>query len=163
MRGRKPKPTEVKKLAGNPGNRPLNAREPQMPSGGEAFDAVPLELHHDLVASSEWERLAPMLRKARVATEADRASLMALCQQWSRYLEANGSVAKAGMVVRSPSGYPMPNPYIAISNKALTICVKLWTELGLTPSSRSRVIAGDDESSADPFAEFDKAPDRHVN
>ena len=33
MRGRKPKPTVLKLLDGNPGKRPLNDREPAAPSG----------------------------------------------------------------------------------------------------------------------------------
>jgi phage terminase small subunit len=47
----------------------------------------------------------------------------------------------------------MPNPYLAIATKALAGCTRLWPELGLTPSSRSRVQVpvGDD----DPFSEFD--------
>lgn len=140
MRGRKPKPTALKMLSGNPGRRKLNQREPVMPAT-DAADLPPVELSNDLVAGSEWMRLAPMLRASRTVTDADRGSLIAVCQQWSRYLEANGNVAKAGMVVKSPSGYPMPNPYIGIANKALGNCVKLWAELGLTPSSRSRVSA----------------------
>jgi len=162
MRGRKPQPTELKKLQGNPGKRPLNTREPVMPEADPSFDAPPVELASDLVAAGEWQRLAPILRKSKTVTEADRGALLSLCQQWSRYLEANKSVATAGMVVRSPSGYPMPNPYIAIANRALSMCVKLWAELGLTPSSRSRVTSVGDDSAGDPFAEFDATP-AHVN
>lgn len=162
MRGRKPKPTALKKLQGNPGKRLLNAREPVMPESTDEFDQPPLELASDLVASGEWQRLAPILRRSKTVTEADRGALLSLCQQWSRYLEANKSVSTAGMVVRSPSGYPMPNPYIAIANRALAMCVKLWAELGLTPSSRSRVTTVD-TSASDVFAEFDEHPPRHVN
>jgi len=61
------------------------------------------------------------------------------------------------MVVRSPSGYPMPNPYIGISNKALGNCLKLWVELGLTPSARARVSTAPGFSGEDDvFAEFDE-------
>lgn len=140
MRGRKPKPTALKVLSGNPGRRQLNVNEPIMPSTASE-DVAPMELSGDLGATKEWDRLAPMLRASRTVTDADRGALVAVCQQWSRYLEANGNAAKTGMVVKSPSGYPMPNPYIAIANKALGNCVKLWSELGLTPSSRSRVSA----------------------
>jgi P27 family predicted phage terminase small subunit len=155
-RGRKPKPTAKKKLDGNPGHRPLNTAEPEIPTAPVTFDAPPLELLGDVVAQAEWARLAPILRRAGTLTEADRGSLLALCQQWSRYLEANRNVATAGMVVRAPSGYPMPNPYIAIANKALGNCARLWVELGLTPSARSRVSKAPlFEPPADAFAEFD--------
>jgi len=136
MRGRKPKPTAQKVLEGNPGKRPLNPHEPDFPPPA---DTIPLELEGDAHALKEWARLSPLLESARVTTEADRGSLVALCQQWSQYLEATQRIRTSGMVVRTPNDYPMPNPYIAIANRALTHCVKLWVELGLTPSSRSRV------------------------
>jgi P27 family predicted phage terminase small subunit len=159
MRGRKPKPTNQKILEGNPGRRPLNAEEPQLPAPTpDVFDAVPIELNADLVAATEWRRLAPMLRKARQITEAERGSLIALCQQWSRYLEAQQGAAAAGMVVLAPSGYPMVNPYIGIANKALAQCRQLWSELGLTPTSRTRVIALGAPRVDDEFAEFDEPP-----
>lgn len=154
-RGRRPKPSAQKRLEGNPGRRPFNAREPQLPP--PSSDAPPLELTTDLVASSEWSRLLPLLKKSHTVTEGDRGSLLALCQQWSRYLEANSKIAQSGMVVRSPSGYPMPNPYIGISNKALGNCLKLWVELGLTPSARARVSTAPGFSGEDDvFAEFDE-------
>ena len=151
MRGRKPKPTAQKVLEGNPGKRPLNHQEPVMPEPSDAFDVPPPELLGDVEAGTEWRRLAPMLRKARTITEADRGSLVALCQQWSWYLKANRNVSTSGMVVKSPSGYPMPNPYMAMANKALGHCLKLWTELGITPSSRSRVTMTSDEPDTRPL------------
>ena len=153
MRGRKPKPTRQKKLEGNPGKRKLPAAEPVLPP---LAAGAPAELEGDAAALREWARLDGMLRSSRVLSEGDRASLVALCQQWSRYLEANRNVAGSGMVVRSPSGYPMPNPFIAIANKSLQMCVKLWAEFGLTPSSRTRVAAREDAPADDPFAEFDR-------
>lgn len=154
MRGRKPKPTALKILTGNPGRRKLNTSEPAI-SADAIVDEPPVELTGDTVACGEWRRLSPMLRESRTVTDADRGSLVALCQQWSRYVEANGAVKTAGMVVRSPSGYPMPNPYIAIANKALGNCVKLWVELGMTPSARSRVAAADaPKGSASPLSRF---------
>lgn len=141
MRGRKPKSTERKLLEGNPGKRRLNTNEPRPPPATADFDDPPPELAENKVAIAEWSRLAPMLRIARQVTEADRGALIALCLEWSRYLEAMQKVKQSGMVVQAPSGYPIPNPYLAIATKALSGCQKLWPELGLTPSSRSRVTA----------------------
>jgi P27 family predicted phage terminase small subunit len=150
MRGRKPTPTDLRVLRGNPGHRPLNVDEPQLPTvQADVFDTPPIELAGDTAASAEWSRLAPMLRTARQVTEAERGSLIALVQQWSRYLDANSKAAAAGMVIKSPSGYPMANPYLGIANRALAHCMKLWAELGLTPSSRSRVSATPAPSAAD--------------
>jgi P27 family predicted phage terminase small subunit len=158
MRGRKPKPTARKVLEGNPGKRPLNAAEPQHPAPeAEAFDAPPDELRDHARASAEWRRLAPLLRQARAVTDADRAALLALCLEWDRYLEATQKIRVHGLVVKTPSGYPMPNPFIAIATKALAGCTKLWPELGLTPSSRTRVKT-DAALPTDAWSEFDEAP-----
>lgn len=153
MRGRKPKPTAQKKLEGNPGQRKLNDHEPEYPPASEE---PPAELVADAAAIAEWLRLVPLLKKSHAITQADRSLLISLCQQWSRYLDANGKVQIAGMVIRAPSGYPMPNPYIAIANKSLGNCVKLWVELGLTPSARSRVTTLPAGFNDDPFSEFDE-------
>jgi P27 family predicted phage terminase small subunit len=139
--GRRPKPTALKILQGNPGKRRLNPNEPQPPVVDERFDAPPVELGGDPAASAEWTRLAPMLRTSRIVSEADRGALVALCQQWSAYLESHGKVRTLGMVVKGANGQPLVNPYFAVADKALKHCQKLWTELGLTPSCRSRIAA----------------------
>ena len=141
MRGRKPRSTQSKLLTGNPGKRAINHDEPSAEVPGETFDAPPGELEGNAGAQDEWRRLAPLLRKNRQVTESDRAALIAMCLEWGRYLEATKKVQQHGMVIKTPSGYPVVNPYLSIATKALAGCAKLWPELGLTPSSRSRVKA----------------------
>jgi P27 family predicted phage terminase small subunit len=152
MRGRKPKPTHQKVLEGNPGKRAINRQEPPLPP--ETFEQLPRELAGDQVAADEWRRLAPILRARRAVTVADRAALIAVCREWSRYLFASDKATP--LVVLTKSGYPMPNPYLGIAARALAACARLWPELGLTPSSRSRVRI--DAPPGDEFAEFDDAP-----
>jgi P27 family predicted phage terminase small subunit len=158
MRGRKPKPTARKRLDGNPGKRPLNDAEPTPPTPDETFDAPPIELDDFPGAAAEWTRLAPMLRTARQVTAADRSAMIALCMEWDRYLVAMAHVKKAGMVVKAPGGYPMTNPYLAIATRALGNCSRLWPELGLTPSSRSRLHVDGPGPDGDAFSEFDQPP-----
>ena len=141
-------------MEGNPSKRPLNPLEPQPPVPEAAtFDEPPDVVALLPAAATEWRRLAPMLREGRQITEADRSALMALCLEWARYLEAVTKVASQGLIVLSPNNYPMPNPYIAIATKALQGCARLWPELGLTPSSRSRVQVP--VAPGDTFTEFD--------
>jgi P27 family predicted phage terminase small subunit len=141
-------------IEGNPGHRPLNEQEPTFPAPIDAFDEPPAELEDDETARREWRRLAPMMRAAGVITDADRGALLALCREWARYLSAYDKTTM--LVVKAPSGYPMPNPYIPIANRALNNCIRLWAELGLTPSSRSRVQSGDGPGpGGDAFSEFD--------
>jgi len=161
VRGTKPKSTRTKRLEGNPGKRKLNDREPELPGLGDAFDRPPRELAGDRLACAEWRALVPLLRKARQVTSADRQSLIALCQQWSRYLKAERELRRRGrnrgLVIKTPNGYPVLSPWLAVTNKALAHCAKLWAELGLTPSSRSRVYA-EVPPGGDDFSEFDDAP-----
>jgi len=159
MRGRKPKPTTQKLRDGNPGKRPVNRHEPQPPtSEADTFDQPPPELAGHLIAIAEWTRLAPMLRKCRQITDADRSALIAVCLEWARYLEATRQVAALGLMVKSPNGYPIMNPYLPIMTRALGACTRLWPELGLTPSSRSRVSTDGPGPGGDVFSEFDQPP-----
>ena len=66
---------------------------------------------------------------------------MALCQQWSRYLEAHDKIRELGLIIKRPKGIPMTNPYLPIADKALAHCQRLWIELGLTPSGRTKITA----------------------
>lgn|SRR5262245_8371195 len=157
MRGRKPTSTATKRLTGNPGKRRINAQEPQPPPLPEV---VPEELIGLEDAIAEWRRLSPMLRRARQITDADRAALIALCLEWSRYLDATRQLKTKGLVVEAPSGYLMANPLIAIATKALHGCNRLWPELGLTPSSRSRVKMDGPGVGGDEFSEFDHPLER---
>lgn len=158
MRGRKPKSTGARKLSGNAGKRPLNKAEPQPPAPDpDTFDTPPAELDGQTLAAAEWRRLAPMLRRIRQVTDADRSALVALCLEWGRYIEATQKTLQLGLVVKAPSGYPMTNPYISIATKALAGCARLWPELGLTPSSRSRVKT-DQPAAVDAFEEFTRTP-----
>ena len=97
-----------------------------------------------------------MLRRCRQVTEADRAALIACCLEWAHYEKAIAN--RLPEVVAARSGYLMPNPWIAIANKALAALVKLWVELGLTPSSRSRVSTDGPGPGGDAFSEFDEPP-----
>jgi P27 family predicted phage terminase small subunit len=138
--GRRPQPTALKVLRGNPGKRPLNPREPRMPRADPTFDTPPAALADDPGAIAEWIRVAPMLRAAGLVTESERAALTALCQQWSRYLAAHAQVIALGMVIESAKLVPIPNPYLLVADRALTHCHRLWNELGLTPAGRARAM-----------------------
>lgn len=44
-------------------------------------------------------------------------------------------------MVKSPSGYPMQSPYIAIANRQAEIMMRISSEFGFTPASRGRISA----------------------
>ena len=68
MAGRKPKPTAVKKLEGNPGKRKLNTKEP---NPGKGMPDCPAWLLPE--AKTEWIRLSEKLNQMGVLTEIDRS------------------------------------------------------------------------------------------
>lgn len=135
MRGRKPKPTVLKLLQGNPGKRPLNEREPGALAGApQPPDGL------DDEALLEWNRIIPELREMGVLSRADRPALAAYCTAWSRWRNAEALVKKHGPIVKSPDkGFPMKSPYLTIADQAVETMRKFLIEFGLTPSSRSRV------------------------
>lgn len=47
-------------------------------------------------------------------------------------------VAQVGSVIKSPSGYPIQNPYVADMNKQAATILSVSRELGLTPASKQR-------------------------
>jgi P27 family predicted phage terminase small subunit len=149
MRGRKPKPTLHKVLAGNPGHRPLNDREPIPP-----LEIPDCPEHLQGEARAEWFRICPTLRTMDLLTTADHALLEAYCVIYARWLEAEVMLKKYGTIVKSPDkGFPMTSPYLHVAASSLEQLRKLAVEFGLTPSSRSRIRVGDDwaESDLDEF------------
>lgn len=134
MAGRKPLPTHLKIIKGNPGKRPLNKNEPQF-----TREIPECPDHLDAVAREEWERITQELYRLNLLTTVDRAALAAYCQAWSRWTEAELNLRKTGMVVKTKDGYPLLNPYLSVINKTLLQMRAFLTEFGLTPASRSRI------------------------
>jgi P27 family predicted phage terminase small subunit len=150
MRGRRPKPTRLKVLTGNPGRRPLNPDEPQPEL--QAPDC-PAELGP--VAKREWDRLVVELAKLNLLTNLDRAALAAYCGAYALWAEATQAIQKFGTMVKSPSGYPIQSPYVAIANRQAEIMMRISSEFGFTPGSRSRISA---PSPTPQFGLFDAIP-----
>jgi P27 family predicted phage terminase small subunit len=136
MRGRRPKPTRIKLLTGNPGKRPLNDAEPRPEP---SIPDCPAELSE--LARREWDRLAVELGPLRVVTNLDRAALAAHCSAYALWAEAMEAIQKFGAVIKSPSGFPVQSPYLAIANRQTEIMMRIASEFGFTPASRSRIAA----------------------
>ena len=132
MRGRKPTPTAILRLHGS--RRARHRREPEVKP---RIPTCPLEL--DEVARAEWERITRELHRARVITRLDRAALAAYCSAWSRFIQAQQELQKSGPVVKSPSGYPILNPWLSVLNASIKQMTTLLSELGLSPAARTRI------------------------
>ena len=134
--GRKPRPTNLKLIAGNPGKRPLNQHEPR-----PRRKIPPCPSHLDAEAKREWRRMAHDLYDCGLLSMVDRSALAAYCVCWSKWVAAELKLRESGMVLKSPNGYPILNPYLGIINKTLQKMHAFLTEFGMTPASRSRIQA----------------------
>lgn len=138
-RGRKPTPTAVKELEGNPGKRPLNAKEPKP---AKKAPSCPKWLEPE--AKKEWRRLAKQMEQIGILTEVDMAAFAGYCQAYARWKEAEEFITQHGSIVKTPSGYWQQVPQVSIAQTYLKIMNRFAEQFGLTPSSRSRIIADTD-------------------
>jgi P27 family predicted phage terminase small subunit len=136
QRGRKPKPTALKKLEGNPGKRQLNINEP-IPerTAPECPDWLSDE------AQTEWHRLADKMERMGILTDIDMAAFAGYCQSYARWKEAEEFITKHGSIVKTPSGYWQQVPQVSIAQQYLKDMQKFAEQFGLTPASRSRIVA----------------------
>jgi len=137
MRGRKPTPTPLKILHGNPGKRPLPTDEPQ-PRQGD----VTCPEHLDEEAKKEWARMSAELEPLGLLTVVDRAALAAYCQLYSQSIALGDLVKKLGAALFDNSTTPptpYPNPFIAALNRTLKTMHAFISEFGLSPASRTRI------------------------
>lgn len=136
MCGRKPVPTPLRLVRGNPGKRPFNAHEPKPKVSIPTCPA-----HLSPSGKTEWKRLARTLHDLGVISELDRAALAAYCQAYGRWVDAERKLRETPSLLRTPAGYVQPSPWLGIANKNLELMHKFMSELGLSPVSRNRVSA----------------------
>ncbi|MBY6275390.1 phage terminase small subunit P27 family [Symbiobacterium thermophilum] len=131
--GRKPKPTHLKVLEGNPGKRPLPENEPKP---APIMPECPSWL--DRYGKAEWKRVAPMLHRLGLLTEADGMALALYCDAYSTYRRAREAL-KDGLTFTTPNGYVQQKPEVSIANNAMKQIRAFCAEFGMTPSSRGRI------------------------
>jgi P27 family predicted phage terminase small subunit len=156
MRGRKPKPTYLRVLDGNAGKRPTSDDEPQ-PVGDLEAKAPPAWLSQDQKRGWAYamEHAPPGLLK-----RLDQSVLSVWVCAESIHADAAQKVAQLGSLLKGKTGTPYQNPYLAIMNKQAALMMKAASELGFTPSSRSRVkIDKQIPDAGDPFSKLKRLTD----
>ena len=135
-RGRKPTPTAIKELEGNPGKRKLNENEPKPKK-----KALSCPKWLEPEAKKEWRRLSKQMEQSGILTEVDMASFAGYCQAYARWKEAEEFITQHGTIVKTPSGYWQQVPQVSIAQTYLKIMNRFSEQFGLTPASRSRIVA----------------------
>lgn len=134
MSGPPPKPTQLKRLEGNPGKRPLNENEPQPKTSRPTCPAILTG-----PAKTEWKRIVPELEELGLLSELDRAALAMYCIAWGQVVTLGKMLKDQSPIIRTPNGAVIDNPLISQRDRAMKLAHKFLTEFGMTPSSRSRV------------------------
>lgn len=148
MEGRPPKPTALKAVEGNRGKRATNKQEPD-PDYVEDL-APPAWLPRD--AKKVWNNVAPKLRSAKLLTVVDIELLAMGCVSIAQYRHA---VKQAGarLVIDKATADPADqvdaeddaprgaclNPWLIVQSMAFKQSMKVFTEFGMSPSSRTRL------------------------
>jgi P27 family predicted phage terminase small subunit len=130
--GPPPLPLQLKILRGNPGKRTLPKRtaapKPGAPCPAWLSDG----------AKPHWRRLAPMLLRLGLLTEADQSALACLCEALYDLEWANREIAKEGRTQMGSTGTTVAHPAVLIARQAREHVRKFGAEFGLTPATRSR-------------------------
>lgn len=162
MSGRRPKPTVVKQLAGNPGGRPLNTAEPR-PEVSTA--RAPRGLGAD--GARFWRRYARALADLKILTELDEPALQIAAEHYeiavraarelrelTPLLDADGQpmmiggqvmMVPTGLLIRDRDGNVRKHPLLQVLRDNSTALRSYLTEMGMTPAARSKIRMPEEE------------------
>ena len=154
MRGRKPKPTWLKVVEGNPGKRPLNDAEP--------LAAGDLKAPPDWLTDSQRATWNDAVRNAPpgLLRGIDESVFLVWVVAKDLHRDASEKIAKYGAVIKSPvTGTAMQSPFVSVLNRQAQIMLKAASEMGFSPSSRSRVKVENRIAKGNKFAELKELGD----
>lgn len=134
-RGRKPTPSATKRLRGNPGKRKVNTSEPTYEV---AIPDAPSNL--DEGALTEWNLITQELAAKQVITQVDKAILALYCETYSEWIMLGEMLKENPTVIKTyPTGAEYVTLLLGARRSARQELKQYTTELGITPSSRTKV------------------------
>ncbi len=141
MRGRKPKPSNLRVLQGMRGHRPLNTSEPRPEP-----QTPPCPPGLSPAAQEEWKYITAELEPLGVLAKIDKAAVAGYAQSYADWIECldflrtNGNV----IVLRNDKGEVkqiIAAPQARLALLYLEKVRQFAAELGLSPSARTRIHA----------------------
>lgn len=150
MKGRKPKPLHLKVVSGT-------AQASDLPETALQASLMP----PDWMTESQRQGWAVAVENAPqgLISDIDVGLLTIWVVAEDLHRTAAEAVSKFGLITKSPKqGEPMQNPYLAILNRQAQIMMKAASELGFSPTSRSRpgVLSKVKKVESSPFAKYAK-------
>ena len=151
--GRKPKPTIIKEAQGNPGRRKLNKDEPK-PDGN--LKTAPRGLSES--QKKIWDKYIGRIPVGLLKL-VDEMLFVRWVVATDVYMRARIKVDE-GLIIKTEVNHNLiPNPYLSVMNRQADIMLKLESEMGFTPSSRSRLSINVDDKKDD-LADFEARGDK---
>lgn len=136
IRGVKPGPNKLKILHGVADKKRINFEEPDVPAG-----APDMPLGMGEVAIGEWQRVVKILADSGTITTLDRSALMGYCDAFAAYQANKKLSGEAEWYTNKKTGAKCVAPWVKLRDEA-DQRMRMWAgELGMTPSSRSRVVS----------------------
>ncbi|EMA1799431.1 phage terminase small subunit P27 family [Cronobacter turicensis] len=153
MAGRRPKPTHLKVVTGNPGKRALNKNEPK-----PAREIPSPPSHLTDWGKTAWGKLTVLLDGMGVLTVADSLALERLCDLYAEILQLRQIVDIEGRTYTTKTQMGdfliKANPAVAMLADADRRFKSYLVEFGLTPAARSKVNVDGGEKEEDPLNQF---------
>ena len=138
--GRRPQPTALTVLRGNPSRKKLNENEPRPPAGE-------VEKPAGLSASggAVWDELAPVCLAMRTLTRADERAFATMCELQATFQQA--AAAKDGrslfQLVQPDEAEPqmvvMVDAILRLERETAAALRPYYELFGLTPAARARI------------------------
>lgn len=147
-RGRKPKPSALKRLEGNPGKRPISDREPK------AWGVPRCPQWLSPRARKVWRQTMPDLIRMRIAARLDTLAHARYCQEIVLWHEARELVERLGVVITTTNGNLVQNPALGIMHTADRNCRSHEAAFGMNPSARSTIQVPVEPAAGDPIAQL---------
>jgi P27 family predicted phage terminase small subunit len=156
----RPVPTALKLIQGNPGKRAINKSEPKKVAANLRVPG-----HLDTIAKTQWKKLAGVLDDLGVISQTDLSALEQCVETYARIRRLRIEIKKLGGTAYESIKIDHKGeatgeilwkayPQVAQLERAETNHKVYLTELGLTPSSRSKIQAIDKADDDDPLAKY---------
>lgn len=136
--GRRPLPTALHQLHGNPGKRRRNRDEPR--PRVDPNPVPPDYLPPD--ARAKWDELVPLLLRLGLLTVVDHTALALYCSAYARFLEAERKINELGEVIIDKRGVARRSPWLLLQRTATRQMVTIGGQFGMTPADRARLLGG---------------------
>lgn len=146
-RGRRPKPTAQKELAGNPGKRKKNKDEPSY----DTITGVDAPEYLDELATTAWNTYAPLLCGQSVLCVTDLHNLEIFCMAYSGWRRSHREAATE-ITLMQDNGTVKKHPALGAANEFANQMKSFGALLGLSPADRSKIMTPKSKEDDNPFA-----------